>query len=135
MLISLGWSSSGTIKSRASRKASGIDVDGGDSQGGGRNAPERGVERAAVTAQAENPGVELGWVERFDRVEHERTVVPDEGGPGVVDRGDVALDHGLEPGIGGLTRPRRGTRSAARPGGDRRTAGPSPARAAVSEPT
>ncbi len=41
-------------------------------------------------------------------MEHYLTVVPEEGGPGVVDRGEVALDHGLEPGIGGLTRPRRG---------------------------
>ena len=89
------------------KECKGVDMAGGDGQRGRRHARECGIEPPRIAGPAAQPGVEQRRIERFDGVDHDRFVVPRQGRPGVVDRGKVTLEHGHDPGIARLARPRR----------------------------
>ena len=92
---------------------------GGDGKGSRRHARECGIDRPRIAGPVTQPRVEQRGIERFDAVDHDRFVVPRQGRPGIFDGGKIALEHGHDPGVGRLARPRQRQPAAARSDGGR----------------
>ena len=91
------------------QQGQGVDVAGGEGQGGRRHALElRDRAGGASPAQRRSQGSSMDGLSVSTVWTTIDSVVPGQGRPGIVDRGQVALEHGHESGVGRLARSWRG---------------------------